>query len=304
MKNTKLYAVLLGLCLASCDKEKTISEPVFDVKASAATYKVGERVQFNLSGDPDIVSFYSGEVGNDYNYVQGRVMPATSALSFTTRVLAAGQSNQFEVLASSDFNGIYTLENVQAATWVPLNSRLTLATANTEVNSGIVSVNDALAKGKAVYIGFRYKTKAKQNAGNLLGARWRVTNFSFLIASAISSEEKALSGSAGWNVVTSSNYETNRVRITSAYLEFMGNATNTSVDTEGWIITYPILFDGFITYLPDKSKPIKSIGSQSVQNYTHIYQQPGTYKATFIAANANTEGSKQIKKEITLNITP
>ncbi|WP_113661155.1 DUF5017 domain-containing protein [Pedobacter nanyangensis] len=304
MKNNMIYAALLGFCLASCDKEKTLSEPVFEVKANASTYKVGDRVQFNLTGNPDIVSFYSGEVGNDYNYVQGRVMPATSALSFTTRVLAAGQTNQFEVLASSDFNGIYTLENVQAATWVPLNSRINLATANTEVNAGTVSVNDALSKGKAIYIGFRYKTKAKENAGNLLGARWRVTNFSFLISSAISSEEKALSGSAGWNVVTSSNYEANRVRITSAYLEFMGNATNTSVDTEGWIITYPILFDGFITYLPDKSKPIKSIGSQSVQNYTHIYQQAGTYKATFIAANANTEGSKQIKREITLNIIP
>ncbi len=296
-----LFSVLL---ITSCGKERLLEEPTFEVKTVATNYKVGERVNFSFSGNPDIISFYSGEIGNNFDFLNGRLMPATAKFSFYTSKLSTGQPDQLEVLVSSDFNGVYTLENVQAATWTPITSSFSYATSTAEVYSNELDISNVVTKKDNLYVGFRYKTKPRAQASNLLGTRWRITNLSFLLISDASTDQKALAPNSFMNVVVSSNYETNRVRLSSAYVEFNGNATNTAEATEGWLITDPVMYNGFVDFGADKSKQIKTVGTPSVSNFNHVYNQPGTYKAVFTAANANVDGSKQIKREITLNVTP
>lgn len=305
MKHKFIY---IGLCylliLMACSKEKLLEDPNFDVKTSSNTYKVGDRINFNFSGNPDIISFYSGEVGNDYNYLSGRLMSAIAKTSFYTSKLSTGQPDQLEVLVSSDFNGVYTIENVQAANWEPITSAFNYATGTPEVFSKEAVISDAVAKKDNIFLGFRYRTKPRAQAGNLLGARWRISNLSFQLISDALIDQKALAPNSFMNVVVSSNYETNRVRLSSIYVEFNGNATNTAEATEGWLITDAVPYNGFVDYGADKSKQIKTVGTPNVSNFTHVYDAPGTYKVVFIGANANVSGSKQIKKEITLTITP
>ena len=66
-----------GLCLASCDKELkedtamevgvvTDSNVSFDGKT--VTVKKGSPVTFSFDGDPDFISFFSGEIGHEYKH--------------------------------------------------------------------------------------------------------------------------------------------------------------------------------------------------------------------------------------------
>lgn len=305
MKNKLTYIGLCCfLCLVSCSKDRMLEEPIFDVKTAATTYKAGDRVEFNFSGNPDIISFYSGEIGNDFEHIKGRLMPALAKTSFYTSKLSTGQPDQLEVLVSSDFNGKYTLDDVQAATWQPITSSFNYATGTIEVFSNELVISNFVPKKDNIYVGFRYRTKPRAQAGNLLGSRWRITNLSFLLTSDASTDQKALAPNSFMNAVTSSNYETNRVRITSAYIEFNGNATNTAESTEGWLITNPVMYNGFVDYGPDKSKQIKTVGTPSIGSFSHIYNTPGLYKVVFTGANADVNGSKLVKRTLTLNITP
>ena len=66
-----------GLSLASCDKELkeetamevgvvTDSNVSFDGKT--VTVKKGSPVTFSFDGDPDFISFFSGEIGHEYKH--------------------------------------------------------------------------------------------------------------------------------------------------------------------------------------------------------------------------------------------
>lgn len=79
MKTYKIYTILLSaLALTSCNKEMTKGLEDVDVNVTLGdnvtmegqivTVKKGEPVQFNISGAPDFVTFYSGELGHQYIY--------------------------------------------------------------------------------------------------------------------------------------------------------------------------------------------------------------------------------------------
>ena len=54
----------LPLFAASCNRDYTLSDPTLQVSAPAEV-KTGQRVTFTLSGEQDILSFWSGENGSD-----------------------------------------------------------------------------------------------------------------------------------------------------------------------------------------------------------------------------------------------
>ncbi|NGM90220.1 DUF5017 domain-containing protein, partial [Parapusillimonas sp. SGNA-6] len=62
MKNSIFITIITASLLAACRKHE-VQNPSFDVALlEKATYKVGEEVTFNLSGEADQVTFYSGEM--------------------------------------------------------------------------------------------------------------------------------------------------------------------------------------------------------------------------------------------------
>ena len=79
MKTYSIYTILISaLVMTSCNKEMT--KGLEDVSVSVTpganvtvdglmvTVKKGEPVVFNINGDPDFVTFYSGEIGHQYTY--------------------------------------------------------------------------------------------------------------------------------------------------------------------------------------------------------------------------------------------
>lgn len=50
----------------SCKKELSPEPLSFNVTTAGNVYHAGDTVVFNFSGEPDIITFYSGEPGADY----------------------------------------------------------------------------------------------------------------------------------------------------------------------------------------------------------------------------------------------
>ncbi len=74
----KLILLLAALCcLASCDK--VLEEVSFRVEADGNTpCEAGREIVFRLGGNPDYITFYSGEAGHRYEYA-GRTDPDGTA---------------------------------------------------------------------------------------------------------------------------------------------------------------------------------------------------------------------------------
>ena len=69
---------------------------------------------------------------------------------------------------------------------------------------------------------------------------------------------------------------------------------------DSWLISNPILLNGSCD--PDAGVAIKNI-SQSLEIYSHTYEETGTYTATFVANNVNyVHQGGQVVRELTINV--
>ena len=76
MKKRSRYLLIgLAIIFSACeDKDMQATSPTFDVNVDKLEYAPGEEVKFNISGNAQYVSFYSGEMYNDYACRDGRVV--------------------------------------------------------------------------------------------------------------------------------------------------------------------------------------------------------------------------------------
>ena len=137
MKKHTRYAVLLAACtllLAGCRKSfEEVGNVKFEVSTRSETFKAGEPVRFDFDGNPDFISFYSGERGNAYAYKdKDRIVETEMTFSFMTTTTAgtSGYPNpaRVPVCYSTEFSGEYTEEAVRAATWIDITDLFSMPT--------------------------------------------------------------------------------------------------------------------------------------------------------------------------------
>lgn len=182
----RYHLLLFGLfAMVSCKKNLVIKNaPDLIVSVDATTtYKAGTPVIFNLEGDADVISFYSGEIFRDYAFREGREVDVAGQgfnLAFRSAVApgtpAGTQANQFSLLASTNFSGNYNdLASVKAATWTDITDRFTLGTSATFVASGTQDISDLLVAGKPIYFALKYINKPQ--VANGFARQWMVESF-------------------------------------------------------------------------------------------------------------------------------
>lgn len=173
-----------GLLLLSCQKKLgEVTTPDFDVVATELTAKAGAPVVFQFTGSANTLSFYSGEIGRDYQFREGRTVDVAGkglTLNFSSGVAAGNpagtQENQFSLLLSTDFDGNYSdLASVQSATWTDITSRFTLATSATMVATDTVDLTEFILPGKPVYFALKYVNRPQVENG--FARQWIVENF-------------------------------------------------------------------------------------------------------------------------------
>jgi len=301
----------------SCQKEQTIELPDFEVQTTSAEVKLGEKVNFSFSGNPDFINFYSGERGNDYNFREGRIEEAEVFLSFESQIVdnrtpASTQGNQISVLISNNFNGSQTIADVEQADWTDITSQFRMAQLsenNTNIPSGKANISPYLEEGKATYIAFKYTTKPRSTYGV-------APNFnrirSFLLESISNGQASTLATHATAGItspkglIRSATYQAGRGTLESTYINFYGNVSPSQDDvlTTAWVTTNAFNIGKKVDLGIDKAVSVKTVADVTIKEYPHIYKNPGKYQAVFVAKNANVYDEKTVIKRIDITVLP
>ena len=288
--------LLFTICLLSCSRELPLPALSFDVTAQSTNLKAGEQAVFEFQGNPDVITFFSGEPGKKYENRNRISDTGTNVqLRFSTATTTA-TNGILSLLVSSDFSGDINASNIAKATWTDITARAKLATGTTTLASGDVSMTDFAAARKPVYIAFRYTA-----AAGSIQRRWTITGLTlnhilpemnYVIANMTS-----VAPSPGWVGTDVKNPAVNW----NASLVITGATSAASaVETEDWMVMGPV---DLSRVFPDNGVPIKNI-SEGMNKFpfAHTYTSPGNYTAVFVAGNANRDASATVEKKISFVI--
>jgi len=316
MKLNVFFALILVITLSACDREKDVAEPDFDVAMEAATAKAGEEVQFNFSGNPGSISFYSGEQGNDYAYKdEPRIDQIEQiTLSFQTHnqegnPLPNTSLASLKVMFSTDFSGTYDYAGVSAATWTDISSRFTIASPRAWgsnlgwFESGTVDISDLRASGKPFYIAYKYEVPTYSGTANQT-RRWRMQQFRLNSLTSLGTVQSLGTYSpTNFSLISRDEPRATLSQLASSIVLFAPRAANAQESVEEWAVSMPFSADE-INLGNEFSVAVKGYGNPGVKDFKHTYTKEGTYKATFVAKNVNIHNTKQVIRQIDVTILP
>ncbi|WP_303011642.1 DUF5017 domain-containing protein [uncultured Bacteroides sp.] len=293
MRNIILYSSLLLIGFASCMDDDAPSAAL-NVSLDKVEYRVGETVTFKFDGNPDNIVFYSGENGHNYAmkdrlYADNDLM--VDFVLYTDQVTAVHPN--FQVKVSNDFNGIYDVENVNAATWVDISDQYTFpTTVKLNTSSGIQNLKSYAGErdDAKLYIAFRYFDLGEPQTN-----RWVVRSIN---VDKISPEGVktglAVMSTAGWREVSISGAPT----VWSISTAQLLSAGKKGQENDDWVIT-----KGFDvkTSVPDTGVALKNI-STKMNEYQYVYTKPGTYKAVFATSSEWYSGTKRSLTEVIVEV--
>jgi plastocyanin len=294
MQTTRYFIIAACFAVAACSKRDRVSAPDFDVHTSSTTYKAGDTVKFEFTGNPQNIVYWSGMPGSVYEYKDRLFTTGNKLLIKFNTYQQFGIRDNLSVLVSNDFNGIYDTTNVKKATWTDITSRVTLSSGADQTQSGTLDMSEFTAGNKSVTLAFRYITTTIMSQN-----RWVVRTFNAdNQASDGSITSMATMATAAWKAIDFKNPAA-VWSITSAQLLLQGSANALDDD---WVLTKSF---NPTAVAPDKGIAIKNI-TNNLNRYaaTGVYTKPGTYKAVFEATNGSYENIERIVKEVTLTITP
>lgn len=321
MKNKSLLYILVLPLAWACSKQESIEDPEFYISSSAFTYRVADTANFFIKGNPDVITFYSGEAGNNYdNRDRTFRTDGQFKFGFQSRVdnaagFAALAAGALRVLVSTNYLPTYsTLVDpvaagradsamVNAATWTDVTSRFAIpstGTVSTFYPSGEVNLSDLVTDpNKPIYIAFRYASPTTSTLGtNGITLGSLVLNNVFPEITQSFNVNPGGSTSTIWRIVRAAN-TANAWTTSSTQLKFISSTTTGY--SEDWVITnayYPNLV------APDKAVPIKNITNAPITTFKYKFSTPGIYKVTFIASNNRPGQRKEVLKQLELTITP
>lgn len=313
MKRIGLYLILLVTVCGCKDVLDAEMPSDFTVTSLKNTYRVGEEVEFLLSGNPKIVNFYSGEFGNNYDSIGGRkIPPGKIEFSFSLRYNYPTRTpSTFFVLASSDFNGERnSFEAIKAATWTDITSRCVIKKEDAYISSGKVDVSDLVVKDKPLY--FAYKYVFDPTKGSVGAVMWinsvQVTseteNGKLNLSSTLINDFLSYStGNPDKNPIRSDNRSSNLVMWSNAPTAIVdGKEYTNKTYTEEYFVSkgYPV--SAVLDAGPDKPITIKSYSDARLKSYKYAFKRPGVYKVVFEGINPTIQKEERVMHEVHLTV--
>lgn len=317
----KIYiTVLVFLFALSCNKKDVTNLTNFDVSVVKNSYKVGDTIRFNLSGNPDYIYYYAGDSANVYENRNRTSLTGKVTMSFTSRLTQGStdptkQQNTLQILISNNFvtpvaNYIIdsaAVANAGSNAWVNITNRFNLPTvpSNASINSGVADITDfaKASEGKPVYIAFKY---ADFSDPVLLQRFWYITNITVdnTVADGTKNNILFLINRSPNPLFSIVNIKNNDVRwgigSSVAQTSIQGSTTANVADNEDWLISRAL---NLSQVLPDKAIPIKTMSDNPVTEVSKVYTKPGVYKVVFVANNQNVYGQAQSIKELSITVT-
>jgi hypothetical protein len=305
MRFNLFIITFLVLTITSCKKNTSgfvddISS--FDVNPRTLTVSINDSVRFDLSGNPDVISFYSGEIGRVYDFRNRTVLNGGSLLlKFETRVINR-PADTLDVLVSSNFSGIYDSVNVVNATWKSLNNKLLFPMPSTPLNTFIPSglnpgmflnITDSLVAGQPFYLAFRYTILRTNNIEWSVG-KLGVYNI-FTNGTPNATVIDSTNNNTGGFVPVALREPTRWSRTSTLYKCL--NSSTAVIGAQHYYISRPLNPNAVN---PDAPIGIKNISQNPLKYFAFKYSMPGTYKVAFVASNARLEMNQSSVKEFTI----
>lgn len=316
MKKT-FYILVSALLSAACTDDYALKQPSLDVSAPS-TVKVGQKVEFTLSGEQDILSFWSGEAGSEYAYKdKDRIGAGETWLTFSTTTSSGtdGHPNPSSVPLSwsSDFSGEYAVEAMNAATWHDITSEFEWPdNVGQTVPAGRLAMGDILpSDGAPVYFRFYYHVAAwdqSSNGGAGNGrTQWGITGMSFFCDTPAGEYTAYDMFGQRWQLILGPGCET----IPEANLPALPSSSERilfrsqfkpAVDLHVWAVSGPITRPGDLNLGRDKGVGVKTIADPQMSSFWYTYSEPGDYTVTFVGVNANSSGRKEVVRDVKLKV--
>ncbi|MFC6100410.1 DUF5017 domain-containing protein [Olivibacter domesticus] len=314
-----IYRLLLcaAVLTCACKKDLSLGATDFTVAVENADLSLGDTARFQLGANPDVLTFYSGEVGHRYVF-KDRVEAAGQAiLTFRTARENGTQVQSLKLRVSSDFNGVVkgdtaaTLRNLSAAAWDDISDRALWASeGEKDINSGDIDLSDYAAAAKPIFIAFQYQVAAgsvqdKWTINSFLlknkledGTAYTIANMNTSTAPFMNYGVSSFSpGFAGYTI-----QNTYQWAISSSQLVITG-ATSTAWATdsaEAWVFIGPI---NLRKVTPDIGTAIKG-ADENINGsiFSYLYRSKGVFEAIFTGGSVDVERETKVSKSIRMHI--
>jgi hypothetical protein len=314
MKNIFSIVILsLSFCFTSCESEKLTPELSVSVNPTqiVTTIKdtivvnVNQPIEFQLSGNPDIITFFSGESAHAYINKDRLKAVGTPKLDFNYNSKSVTSAHKVDVLMSTDFSGHYDSISIRSAKWDTLTPPDMKAYLNTAVPKAISTID--LSKYAAVpsYLAYRLVINSTARfsqpsfSGLLLRNYFGDGNSNAVVDgfNAIGMSFVTLSENGAWKlnyggvILGNSTWKLNANTIQISTPPIQGLTTDKFYANDGrlhemWAISKVLYLDAT---MPDTGVSAKNL-FEPVSNYKYTYIKTGVYTVTFVASNSDRTG--------------
>lgn len=287
-----IIIIAVSAALASCEKDLKPDPISFNATTTGSDFQAGDTVHFSFSGNPDMITFYSGEPGTNYDFKERTSAEGIPQMQFTSYAQYGLQTGTLALLVSTDFTGEYTAAGISGATWTDITSEAALSAGTDNTPSGIIDLSRFNTGDKPVYVAFKYT-----GATGSTQKTWTIKNFGIDLSmpdGAVSSIASLVS--AEWKAVNIKN-PVKGWAISATQLQMAGGTADVE-DNEDWLITTRLYLN---KVSPDRGIAIKDI-SERLDNFYYVYSKPGTYKAVFTAFSAAGNKQESTLKKIDITV--
>ncbi|GAA6257330.1 DUF5017 domain-containing protein [Bacteroides sp. f07] len=340
---------LIGTCIASLffaacndglDEEvglniKVTTNENVSFDGQIITAKKGSPIEFTLSGDPDFLTFFSGEAGCKYQYRERETIDPSqiksSTLNFSIWFQYGNPSTMIEkhVYISDEFTGLYK-DNYEADSllveqfekdgkWkevIPQSEYPVASVGNADLaTSYSYDMSEYMGKRMAIAICYRgIENTAAQS--KMYFERMHITN-----VMNNGQEADFSAGSFGFTPINMKNKWNLKDQTSMKNEREYGTVTNNTAGI--WNLTgigagsffihstdagNPLKYSWLVSDLitvnscsPDQGTKIKDI-TQRLDTYTYTYNEIGIYNVTFLARNANIDHSSTTTYHMVVNV--
>lgn len=302
MKKIFLLGIVL-LAITACNKIKLSKPDDFNVSVNGTKFTTKDTVLFTFDGNPNQITWYSGEATHVYdNRNRTSARQDSTLLTFSTTTTAPSATtqpinlNNVSVLFSTDYNGKLDPASIKAATWTDLSAKAKFATTTVTVASGNIHLEALQAGASNSYVAFKYISDTSTT--NSQARRWIVNAVSvksfFKDTTNIVAKDFQ---TGGFNNIYSILNPTNTWVYANASLTFNAPLVASSKD-EDWAISRPMNLN---TIQSDFGVVLKN-ASVRLPLYKYVFKKPGTYVATFLGQNVTSDGALQVVKQFTITV--
>ena len=291
----KLFIIATIVVFAVACNKKTVDATGFTVTTDKETYMTTDTVVFSFTGNPWYLTYYSGEPYHKYEYSERVTAPGVPQLQFTTQMATGSQKNTLQLMVSTNFSGVYDSTNIYQATWTDITNKVILPTNTAVTSSGVIDLTPFITSDHPVYVAFKYTGVA--------GSAQRTWTIKSVALNNVLADNTSYSllgiaeSTAGFKSVPMKAPAV-AWAMTTSQLQIKGGTTTASPEAEGWVVSKPLNLSKVI---PDTGVPLKNM-TTALPAYMYMYETPGSYKATFVAANINRYDEKGDVQEVAITV--